>query len=160
MRIGVAEDGCVPNSMQISTAGLFHHVWDHYVIARSAAEEFADHSYLHLVEILIAYNSRLEQNLRRDPNGLKRRLLTVELERIEYGGYEASEALGHYVESLGFLLADQDVNWTTAEKIKIRAWLRDLEMNRLAEIDDAPVQHLAHLLRGLRRIEANADRLQ
>ena len=73
---------------------------------------------------------------------------------------EASEALGHYVESVGFLLADPDILWTTAEKKKVRAWLRDLEAVRLSEIDDVPVQHLAHLLHGLRLIDSNAGRLQ
>jgi len=86
--------------------------------------------------------------------------LSVEFERQEYAVYEASEALGHYVESLSLLLADPDVTRTTAEKTKVCTWLRDLEAVRLADIDEAPVQHLAHLLRGLAQIEANAARLQ
>lgn len=145
---------------RISGATLLESAWDHYVIPRSPEEEFSDHSYLHLVELLLAYHRRLDVEARRDPNVLKRRLLSVELERKEYGGYAASEALSHYVESLGFLLAEPGIRWTKTEKEKVLAWLRDLETVRLVEIDKAPLQHLAHLLRGLRRIEANADRLR
>jgi len=72
----------------------------------------------------------------------------------------ASEALGHYVESLGLLLAEPGVSWTKADKTKVCAWLRDLETARLAEVDAVPVQHLAHLVSGLTQIEANKDRLQ
>lgn len=145
---------------KISAADLLDYRWDYYLIARNAEAEFADHSHLHLVEILLAYNARLDRGSRRDPNQLKQRFLLIELERREYGGYEASEALSHYVESLGFLLAEPDVSWTQAEKSRVRAWLRSLERDGLAEIDEVPVQHLAHLLRGLRRVEANANRLR
>ena len=144
----------------ISAAILLDSAWDHYVVPRSAEAEFADHSYLHLVELLLAYNQRLGVKAQRDPNRLKQRLLSVELERKDYGGYEASEALGHYVESLGLLLAEPGVSWTNADKTKVCAWLRDLETARLAEVDAVPVQHLAHLVSGLTQIEANKDRLQ
>ena len=139
---------------------ILESTWDHYIVSRSAEREFADHSYLHLVELLLDYNRRLDVGARRDPNSLKQRLLSVELEREDYGGYDASEALGHYVESLGFLLAEPAVTWTRIEKRKVREWLRDLETVRLIEIDNAPVEHLAHLLPGLVRIEANAARLR
>lgn len=145
---------------RISAAALLESSWNHYLVPRSAKDEFSDHSYLHLVEILLAYNRRIDADLRHDPNDLKRRLLNVELERREYGGYEASEALGHYVESVGFLLAEPRIIWTESERTKLIAWLRDLEEVRLREIEEAPVQHLAHLLRGLDRIESNADRLR
>ena len=144
----------------LSVAHLLDSSWDHYLVPRSAEDEYSDHSYLHLVELLLAYNRRLDANTRRDPNELKQRLLSVELERRDYGGYEASEALGHYVESLSFLLAEPGIAWTKAEKEKVRAWLEDLETVRLVDVRQAPVQHLAHLTRGLERIEANADRLQ
>jgi hypothetical protein len=145
---------------RLSTASLLDSTWDHYVLPRSAEQEFGDHSYLHLVEILLAYDRRADAEAPRDPNALKQRLLSVELEREAYGGYEASEALGHYVESLGLLLAEPGVTWTKAERAKVCSWLRDLETVRLAEIDDAPVQHLAHLRRGLAQIHANAARLE
>jgi hypothetical protein len=145
---------------RISAAVLLDNTWGHYVIPRSAEEEFADHSYLHLVEILLAYNRRLDVDRQRDPNELKKRVLSVEVERTEYGGYEVSEALGHYVESVGFLLAEPDIVWSKTEKTKIRRWLRDRGRVLLDGVDEAPVQHLAHLLRGLARIEANAARLQ
>lgn len=145
---------------RISVAILLESVWAHYVAPRSAREEFADHSYLHLPEVLLVYRRRQNVEVRHDPNALKERLLAVELERQEYGGYDASEALSHYVESLGFLLAEPDISWTKAEKEKVRMWLHDVATVRLTEISDVPLQHLAHLHRGLTRIEANADRLQ
>ena len=59
-----------------------------------------------------------------------------------------------------FLMADPAVTWTPSDETRVRAWLQDLEMVRLVELDTAPVQHVTHLLRGLKRIEANAGRLR
>jgi len=118
---------------RLSAAMLLDSTWDHFLIPRSAEQEFDDHSYLHLVEILLAYNRRLEPAAQRNPNQLKQRLLSVELERITYGGYEVSEALGHYVESLGVLLAEPDVTWTKPEQAKLCAWIQDIEANRLTQ---------------------------
>jgi hypothetical protein len=145
---------------RISTASLLDSTWNNYVVPRRADEEFSDHSYLHLVEVLLAYCERSAANAPRDPNELKRRLLSVELKRKTFGGYEASEALSHYVDSLGFLVADPNVTWTKPEKTQVRAWLGDLETSRQIRINTAPMQHLAHLLRGLERIVAHAERLQ
>ena len=64
------------------------------------------------------------------------------------------------MESLGVLVSDPGVTWTKAEKAKVWAWLQDLETVRLSDISEVPVQHLSHLLRGLRLIEAGAARLQ
>jgi hypothetical protein len=139
---------------RLSVATLLDSTWNHYILRRSAEEEFADHSYLHLVELLLAYNRGLDDRARRDPNLLKRRLLSVELERKDYGGYEASEALGHYVESLGTLLAEPGVTFTVAEMMTVRRWLRELETNWLTDIGEVPLEHLTHLRRGLARIEA------
>ena len=64
------------------------------------------------------------------------------------------------MESLGRLLAKSGVTWTRPEKTRVRAWLRELETNWFLELDDVPAQHLAHLLRGLRLVSSNADRLR
>jgi hypothetical protein len=145
---------------RLNTQLLLDNTWDHYGIPRSAEEEFDDHSYLHLVELLLDYHRRLGTASPFDPTVLKERLLSVELERSTYGGYEASEALGHYAESLGLLLAEPGITWTPSDERKVRAWLQELEEVRLAEIGEVPPQHLAHLVRGLALIEANADRLE
>jgi hypothetical protein len=145
---------------RVSAHDLLDSAWDHYLLPRTPEEEFADHSYLHLVGILLAYNHRLGAAERRDPNSLKHRLLSVELERREFGGYAASEALGHYVESIGFLLAEADVAWSRAERAKVLRWLRKLETEWFREIDGVPVQHLSHLLHGMRFVESNAARLR
>ncbi|MFP8875120.1 MAG: hypothetical protein VCB42_11500, partial [Myxococcota bacterium] len=145
---------------RLSTRTLLDAAWGHYLLPRNAEEEFGDHSHLHLVEILLAYNRRLPPGERRDPNALKRRLLEIELARRDTGEAEVSEVLGHATESLGLLLAEPAVQWSPAEKAQVRAWLAELETVRLAEIDDVPLQHLAHLRRGLFLIETHAERLQ
>jgi len=143
---------------RLSADLVLGHAWDHYRSGRTAEEEFEDHSYLHLPEILLAYARR--QPGQRDPNEVKRRFLSNELERTDYGGYEASEALGHYADSLGFLLAEPRIEWSSAEKRQVLEWLADLEAERFATLDDIPYQHLAHLLRGLRAVESHRARLR
>jgi hypothetical protein len=145
-------------NQRLSVDSLLRNAWDHYVVHRNAKEEFDDHSYLHLMEILLAYQRTGE--LQRDPNEIKQRFLTTELRRTEFGGYEASEALGHYVESLGLLLTEPNIAWSDDEKRQVRDWLDDLETKRLREVEGLPVRHLAHLARGLRLVEENAARLQ
>ena len=44
---------------RLSTRTLLDAAWDHYLLPRNAEQEFGDHSHLHLVEILLAYNQRL-----------------------------------------------------------------------------------------------------
>lgn len=145
---------------RLSTRSLLDAAWDHYLQPRDAEEEFKDHSHLHLVEILLAYNQRLPPGERRDPNALKRRLLEIELVRRDTGEAEVSEVLGHTAESLGLLLSEPAVDWSPAEKAQVRAWLTELETVQLVELDEVPLQHLAHLRRGLFLIDAHADRLQ
>jgi hypothetical protein len=145
-------------NQRMSVDSLLRNAWDHYAVQRTAREEFDDHSYLHLVEVLLAFHRTRESQ--RDPNEIKQRFLSTELRRTEFGGYEASEALGHYVESLGLLLSGPDIAWSDDEKQQVRDWLEDLETNRLREVEGLPVRHLAHLVRGLRLVEENAARLQ
>ena len=52
------------------------------------------------------------------------------------------------------------VEWIAAEKRQSIEWLETLEQDRLTVLDDLPLQHLAHLVKGLRAIEANRARLQ
>jgi hypothetical protein len=130
--------------------------WAHYLAPRSAEAEFADHSYLHLPEILLSYAHR---DSTRDPDEIKRHFLAVELSRTDYGGYDASEALGHYTDTLGLMLDDPRLRWADTEKQQIRLWLTDLERRLPERLEEIPLQHLAHLARGLRSVQRNADRL-
>ncbi|MGH0034163.1 MAG: hypothetical protein ACQGVK_03960 [Myxococcota bacterium] len=142
---------------RLSVELLLDHAWDHYTVGRSAAEESDDHSYLHLVEVLLAYHR--SGRSQRDPDELKRRFLSGELRRTGLGGNEDSEALGHYAESLGLLLAEPDLEWSEDERRRVRGWLEDLETRRLRDVEAVPVQHLSHLVRGLRLVEEHADKL-
>jgi hypothetical protein len=145
---------------QLTAASLLDDTWIHFLALRSAEEEFSDHGYLHLPEILLTYNRRLKGVERRDPNELKHRLLSVELKRDSHGGYDASEALGHYTESLGHLLSEPGVTWTATERGRVCTWIRAVETVHMSDIGSTPAQHLAHMLRGLRMIEEHTSRLR
>lgn len=144
----------------LTTRTLMEATWDHALLPRTAQEEFSDHSNVHLVEVLLGYHRRLPPQERRDLNELKLRLLEIEFTRRDYGPMEPSEAWGHTVEALGLLLAEPDLHWSEIEKADVRHWLSDLELNRMAQIDEVPLPHLAHFWRGLTLIQAHAARLQ
>jgi hypothetical protein len=145
-------------NQRLSVDLLLRNTWARYVSSQSAEAEFEDHSYLHLVELLLAFSRHRDVQL--DSNQVKRRFLSVELGRTEFGGYEPAEALGHYTDSLGFLLGSPEITWSADEKRQVRNWLEDLERNRLREVRGLPIAYLTHLLRGLRTIERNQARLQ
>jgi hypothetical protein len=140
---------------------LMRQAWDHYLAERSVEDEAADHSNLHLVEILLTYRRRAALRSAApaslDPNAIKRRFLAVELAR---GPTADDERLGHYAESLGWLLADPEVTWDATDQAAARAWLRSLEEDRFHDLAAVKGQFLAHLLRGLRTIAAHRDRLE
>jgi hypothetical protein len=126
-----------------------------YLAQRDIDAEVEDHSRLHLVELLLA-------SARRRGNGadeIKQRFLEVELAREGFEGEAGSEAQAHYVESLGVLLADPSVGWQTDEKQQVKAWLLRLDRDSFQNLDAVPLEHQAHLLRGLRLIDAHRDRL-
>jgi hypothetical protein len=139
---------------------LMEHTWARYGGARGVEDERADHSYLHLVEVLLAYRAaarrRGAQELL-DANAIKRRFLDVELARPPAGVDD--EALAHYVESLGRLLADPDVDFDAGDRARVRRWLRELEEVRFADVEAVDGIFLAHLATGLRLIAAHHERL-
>jgi hypothetical protein len=141
---------------ELSVDRLLENVRGHYLGERGPEAEVADHSNLHLVELLLAYDRR-----RRDVGGseeVKRRFLEVELARRDFEGADGIEALAHYAESLGLLLADPRVAWRPEERGRVRDWLGALE-RRLPDLDAAPLAELAHLLRGLRLVDEHRTRL-
>jgi len=141
----------------LSVDRLLENARSYYLTNRSTEAEVADHTHLHLVELLLTYDRG--HRSRSDPNDIKRRFLDVELSRESFEGEDGSEALAHYVESLGLLLADPRVSWQPEEARRVLEWLRRLERDRFQELAAVPIEHLAHLLKGLRRIEANGSRL-
>lgn len=143
---------------ELSVDRLLRNTRGRYLAQRSTDEELADHSWLHLVELLLAYERRRSQ-----PAGaeeIQRRFLEVELVRENFAGEAGSEALAHYVESLGVLLAEPRVTWQPQERRQVKRWLRELEREHFQRLGVVPLQHQAHLLRGLRLIEAHRGRLE
>jgi hypothetical protein len=137
---------------------LLRNTRDYYLTNRTTAGELADHSNLHLVEVLLAWDRR-----RGEPHGadaIKRRFLEVELARTRFEGEDGSEALAHYVQSLGRLVADPRVSWQPDEKRRVKGWLRKLEREHFQDLEAARLEHLAHLLKGLRLIGENEARLE
>jgi hypothetical protein len=143
---------------ELSVDLLLDNARGHYLALRDTGAERADHSHLHLVELLLAYDRRRPS--RSGADEIKRRFLEVELARESFEGEDGSEALAHYVESLGVLLADPRIHWRGDEKRRLTTWLRRLERDRIRELDHLPLQHQSHLLRGLRLIAAHRDRLE
>jgi hypothetical protein len=140
---------------ELSLELLLQSARERYLTQHEIDAETEDHSRLHLVELLLA-------SARRQGHGaddIKRRFLEVELAREAFEGEDGSEALAHYVESLGVLLADPSVSWKTIEKEQVKAWLLRLERDSFRDLGAVPLQHQAHLLRGLRLIDTHRDRL-
>lgn len=146
---------------ELSVDSLLQHTLRHYLRVRGSEAERDDHSNLHLVELLLAYHHRAatgpEPAERLDPNALKRRFLTTELARS--ASETDQESVSHYAESLGWLLADSHVSWNAAEASQVLRWLRQLEETRFRDLAAAEGTHLTHLLRGLRLVRSNRDRL-
>jgi hypothetical protein len=146
---------------ELSVDLLLRHAWRRYLEVPSAEAEREDHSALHLVEILLSYHHRgLLQGTaaaRPNPNALKRRFVAFELSRPVHETDD--ESLVHYVESLGWLLADSHVSWSAEEGAQLKAWLQELEEERFPELAALEETHLAHLLGGLRRIGRHWNRL-
>jgi hypothetical protein len=131
-----------------------------YLSERSAQAERSDHSQLHLIELFLAHHRRASSRpgaaVRVDPDEIKRRFLTVELERRDAD----DESLAHYVESLGLLFAEPAVTWNADERERARSWLRGVEASRFRDLAAVDADYLAHLLRGLRLVCAHGDRLK
>jgi hypothetical protein len=142
---------------RLSVDLLMRNVRDVYLHDLSTTHELADHTNLHRVELLLAYHARGGEAV--DPNAIKERFLANELARTRFEE-EATEVVGHYVQSLGRLVADGSVTWTTEEKRRVRAWLASLDGERYANLQAVPIQHLTHLLVGLRDISRNREKLQ
>jgi hypothetical protein len=144
---------------RLSVDLLLQQARDSWWSERSAGAEAADHSRLHLVEIFLAYGRRRSgaPDARFEPNAIKARFLEVELARADAEADD--ERLGHYAESLGFLVSDPRVTWSPDERVRVQAWLRDLDERRFRDLGAVEARHLTHLLRGLRMLGAHPSRL-
>jgi len=140
---------------ETSADALLARVREHYLAGHDAPGEPADHSELHLVEILLAAGARTGD----DPEPVKRRFLAAELARRVFDDEIRNERLGHYAESLGLLVADPRVRWSDAERERVREWLGWLEATQFWNPADAAPRELAHLLRGLRLVHGHGAHL-
>jgi hypothetical protein len=128
---------------------------DYYLSSSDTPAEPADHSNLHLVEVLLGASRRRGQ----DPDAIKRHFLAVELRRDAFEPADETLLLAHYTESLGLLLADPRTRWSPEERGRVRAWLGRLDA-RFSALEAEESRRLAHLLRGLRLVREHADRLR
>jgi len=140
---------------------LLSQAWDHYVAKSSTDDELADHSKLHLVEVLLAFSRRHASSARPDarlldPNEIKRRFLAVELRRTDFEGHEWVLRVGHYLESLGHLLDDPRVEWRADEKRQVMDWLRRLDAAVDRELAGVEV---THFWKGLHSIQEQRAKL-
>ena len=141
---------------------LLSQAWDRYLAKSNPDDELADHSNLHLVEVLLAFSRRRASSAmpdtdRRDANEIKRRFLAVELRRTAFASDSWSLHVGHHLESLGRLLDDPRVAWSPDEKRQVKDWLRSLDKAADRDLDGAEV---AHFLKGLRSIEQHRAKLE
>ena len=137
---------------------LLSQAWQRYVARSETDDELAEHSNLHLVEVLLAYSRRRAPSgaPALDPNEIKRRFLAVELRRTDFSRDDWNLRVGHYLESLGDLLEDARVAWSAEEKRQLRDWLRRLD--RASEHALAG-EEVAHFVKGLRAIAAQQAKL-
>jgi len=142
----------------LSAELLLSQAWAYYGERREPADELADHSNLHLVEVLLAFSRRRPTSGAQalDPNQLKRRFLAVELPRTDVSRDVWILRVGHALESLGWLLEDARVAWSADERRQVNDWLRRLD--RASEPALAGVE-VAHFVKGLRMIAAQRAKL-
>jgi len=140
----------------LSVTSLLTPVWVHQQARPALRSEPADHSELHLVELLLAW-------ARRDPSRDLEAVKSRFLERDIAGGpppQDAAEVLGHAVESLGLLLAEPSLSWTSDERSRVRAWLAGLEAGTFADVSAISLNRLAHVARGLALVSRHRARLE
>lgn len=145
------------HDQRLSVDLLMRHVRDVYLNERGTLRELADHTNLHRVDLLLAYHARGGQAV--NPETIQERFLTTELTRTSFEE-EETEVVGHYVQSLGRLVADPSIDWTAGEKRRVRAWLAALDDERYADLPAVPIQHLTHLAAGLRDVSRNREKLE
>jgi hypothetical protein len=144
-----------PLGQRLDAALLLDHARRVYLTSTDTPGEPADHSHLHLVELLLAASRRTGA----DPEEIQQRLLAVELRRREFDPEDGSLVLAHYVESLGRLLADPRVRWSAGERAQARDWLAWVEAHHFRDLAREEPHRLTHLLLGLRLVDEHRARL-
>jgi hypothetical protein len=141
----------------LSVALLLRHVRGHYLASRPTPEEPADHSSLHLVGLLTAFDAAIDA---RDLEPVRQHFLDVELAPRELDPADATLLLGHQAESLGLLLGAPELAWSDEQKREVRRWLEDLQARWPRELAGEDLEPLSHLVVGLRLVRAHRDVLE
>ncbi len=142
---------------RLSLALLMRHVRDHYLASAAPRAEPADHSELHLVELLVAYDgSSGEAGLA----SVQRHFLDTELAQREVDARDAALVRAHFAESLGLLVAAPGLTWSDADRRRVHGWLAELEDDHFADVEAVDLVPLTHLAKGLRAVRAHRDALE
>ena len=134
-------------AQQLSVDQLMRRVLENFLTSRPSPAGPTDHSSLHLVQLLVAYGSKVPGY---DFAAIREHLLSVELVQPDLDPKVAPTVRAHLAESLGHLLTAPG-SWSEVDKQRAKAWLRELEQKYFP---DAPeeVEPLSHLGRGLRLV--------
>lgn len=130
---------------------LLARVRAHYLASAAPSSDPADHSNLHLVELLVAFGRELEP--------IQVHFLSVDLAQDAFEPKDASFLLSHTAESLGRLLESPALDWSEDEGRRVTAWLAALERTRFLEVEREELESLCHLARGLRAVRAQQAKL-
>jgi hypothetical protein len=141
----------------LSAALLLRHVRGHYLASRPTRAEPPDHSDLHLVGLLVAWEAATGA---RDLAAVQRHFLAQELAQRELDPADATLLLGHQAESLGLLLGAPELAWSDEQKRHVRRWLEELEARWPRELAGQDLEPLAHLVVGLRLVRDHRAALE
>jgi hypothetical protein len=141
----------------LSVELLMRHVREHYLASPASFVDPADHSSLHLVELLVAYGSAGPV---RELAAVQQHFLGVELAQQSFDPEDAGYLLAHYVESLGHLLEASALSWRDDDKGRVRSWLGELEERRFRDVAAQDFERLCHLAKGLRTVREQQARLR
>jgi len=135
----------------LSVDRLMRSVREHYLTSRAPDTDPADHSNLHLVELLAAFGSDLA--------GVQQHFLKEELAARELEPKDASFLLSHSAESLGRLLEASKLDWSDDDARRVKSWLTALEQRRFQDVAAEELESLCHLAKGLRSVRAHQAEL-
>ena len=130
---------------------LMARVRERYLASAAPSADPADHSELHLVELLVAFGRALAP--------VRAHFLESELAQEVFEPKDASFLVSHTAESLGRLLEAPGPDWSEADAQRATRWLAELERTRFLDVEREELESLCHLARGLRAVRAHQAKL-
>jgi hypothetical protein len=135
----------------LSVDALMRGVLAHYLASAAPRVDPADHSNLHLVELLVAWGVDLE--------AVQQHFLAEDLAPRALEPADASLLLSHTAESLGRLLEAPPLGWSDAARGQVTRWLAALEREHFRDVAAEDLESLCHLTVGLRAVRAHQAKL-